>query len=98
MNEPNNIPLDDATAEELLKLQADVAAAQAKVLELTTILAAYSAVPSPLCELVRQMADKSAIRDEKIKKVAALAGIDLDSPEEAGRWGWSPSERVLRKV
>lgn len=95
---PNEISIDDSSAEELLRLQQDVTRSQAKVMELVSILAAYSALPVSLLELVQGMSAATVARDEKIKKIAALGGVDLDAPEEAERWGWSPQERVLRKV
>lgn len=95
---PNEISIDDSSAEELLRLQQDVTRSQAKVMELVSILAAYSALPVSLLELVQGMSAAIVARDEKIKKIAALGGVDLDAPEEAERWGWSPQERVLRKV
>ena len=95
---PNEISIDDSSAEELSRLQQDVVSSQAKVMDLVSILAAYSALPVSLLELVHSMSAAVAARDEKIKKIAALGGVDLDAPEEAERWGWSPQERVLRKV
>lgn len=95
---PNEISIDDSSAEELSRLQQDVVSSQAKVMNLVSILAAYSALPVSLLELVHGMSAAVAARDEKIKKIAALGGVDLDAPEEAERWGWSPQERVLRKV
>jgi hypothetical protein len=95
---PNEISIDDSSAEELSRLQQDVVSSQAKVMDLVSILAAYSALPVSLLDLVQNVTRAVAARDEKIKKVAALGGVDLDSPNETDRWGWSPQERVLRKV
>lgn len=95
---PNEISIDDSSAGELSRLQQDVVSSQEKVMSLLAILTAYSALPSSLLELVRVMSQAVSARDEKIKKVAALGGVDLDSSDEAERWGWDQKERVLRRV
>lgn len=97
-NETQTIALDDETSKELQQLQRDVAAAQAAILELSVILAAYRALPTSLQERVEALGKVSQSRDDKLKSVAAASGVDLDAPEEAGRWAWSPAENVLRKV
>lgn len=95
---PNEIPIDDASSDDLQRLQREVLHCQARVLDLVAILAAYSALPVSLLELVQGMSVAVSARDEKIKRVAALGGVDLDAVEETGRWGWSMPDRVLRKA
>lgn len=98
MNDSREILLDADTANDLRQLQASVAQVQGQIVELVVVLAAYGALPASLQQAAQKLAQLAQTRDEKIKKVAALAGVDLDSPEEMGRWNWSPSEGVLRKA
>ena len=95
--EPREIPIDTDTAGDLRQLQGSIHKVQSQIVELVVVLAAYGALPASLQQAAQQLAQASQTRDDKIKKIAALAGVDLDSPDEAGQWQWNPAEGVLRK-
>lgn len=91
------IAIDPKVADELNKYQQELAQAQGQITEVVLALAGYGALPSSLQQLAQKVAATAKARDEQIRKVAALAGIDLDAPD-AGRWSWIMHENVIRKV
>lgn len=68
------IEADATAAEELRLLQQAAAACQAEVLNLVSILAAYSALPVSLQDLVRNMNAAISACSEKAKKITAREG------------------------
>lgn len=94
----NEIAIEPEVADELRQLQAAVAQVQGQIVELAVILGAYGALPAALQQAVQKLAQVSQSRDDKLKKLAALAGVDLDAPEHAGKWSWSPADGSLRKA
>jgi len=93
----NEISIDKKSSDELLKMQQQLAQAQAQITEIVIALAAYGALPASLQQLAAKIAGVVKERDEQIKKIAALAGVDLDSPE-AGRWSWDIEANVIRRL
>jgi hypothetical protein len=91
------IAIEPKVSEELNKLQQELAQAQGQIAEVVLALAAYGALPAALQQLAQKLASLASQRDEQIKKVAALAGVDLEAPD-AGRWSWVMHENVIRKV
>lgn len=94
----NEIPIEPELAEELRQMQGAVAQVQAQIVELAVVLAAYGALPASLQQAAQKLAQVSQSRDDKIKKIAALSGIDLDAQEHAGQWSWSPVDGILRRL
>ena len=91
------IALEPKVSDELNNFQQELAQLQGQIAEIVLVLAAYGALPSSLQQAAQKLAALAQARDEQIKKVAALAGIDLDAPD-AGRWSWIMHENVIRKV
>lgn len=91
------IAIEPKVADELHKLQQELAKIQGQIAEIVLVLAAYGALPASLQQAAQKVASIAKERDEHIKKIAALAGVDLEAPD-AGRWSWIMHENVIRKV
>ena len=99
MSAVTEIPItDEALVEELQKLQSQLAQLQNQTMELVLKLAAFGALPTSLQQAAQKTVEVLKAREDKVKKHAALAGVDLDSPDHVGKWAWSTEDNMLRKV
>lgn len=70
----NTIPAEETEAKELWRLQQEVVDREVAVLNLASILSAYSALPVSLQELVRSMNLAISARDQQMRKITT-AGV-----------------------